>query len=62
MMFDTVTSSSDAPSTVSSASPRDRWNTMFEIAMLRNAPVDSVLSLMFPVGPWRSGAAVSVRP
>jgi len=60
--FDTVTSSSVAPSTVSSASPRERTNTTFEMVMLRNAPFDSVPSLMRPVGPSRSGAATLVRP
>jgi hypothetical protein len=35
---------------------------MFEIVMFRNAPFDSVPSLMRPVGPSRSGAALVVRP
>jgi hypothetical protein len=60
--FETVTSSSAAPSTVSSARPRERVNTMFEIVMFLNPPFDSVPSLMRPVGPSRSGAATEVRP
>jgi len=46
-----VMSSSSPPSTVSSARPRQRSKIMFEIAMLRKPPLDSVPNLIRPVGP-----------
>src|ERR1039458_7515041 len=51
VMFETVTSSVCAPSTLSSASPREVSNTMLEMAILRKSPSDSVPILIRPVGP-----------
>ena len=46
-----VTSSSQPPSTVSSASPRQYSKMTLEIAILRNPPFDSVPNLTRPVRP-----------
>src|SRR5271156_591413 len=45
-----VISSSSAPSTDSSANPRQLSNTQFEIVMFLNPPFDSVPHLIRPVG------------
>ena len=55
VIFEIAMSSMCAPSTDSSARPRDRSKTTFEIVIFRKSPSDSVPILMRPVGPSRSG-------
>ena len=61
VIFEIAMSSMCAPSTDSSARPRDRSKTTFEIVIFRKSPSDSVPILMRPVGPSRSGACLTVR-
>ena len=49
VMLLNVMSSTIAPSTVSSAKPRQLSKTQFEMVMLRKPPFDSVPHLMRPV-------------